>query len=56
MPSAQINLAEIPAVEVQNLSRTFLSAVKRFYADPRHVQDFEKWKCQREQQTSNPKK
>ncbi len=56
MPSARINLTEIPAVEVQKLSRTFLSAVKRFYDDPRHVRDFEDWKRQREQQTSNPKK
>ena len=56
MPSARINLTDVPAVEVQKLSRTFLSAVKRFYDDPRHVRDFEDWKRQREQQTSNPKK
>lgn len=50
MRPVRIDLSQIPSVDVQNLSRTFLSAVKKFYADPRNVAGFEEWKRQRDKQ------
>lgn len=48
----QFDLSQVPPADVRNLSSTFLSAVKRFYEDPKNLRDFEKWKAQRANQTS----
>lgn len=48
----QFDLSQVPPADVRNLSSTFLSAVKRFYEDPKNLEDFEKWKAQRANQTS----
>ena len=48
----QFDLSQVPPADVRNLSSTFLSAVKRFYKDPKNLEDFEKWKAQRANQTS----
>lgn len=53
---SNINPALIPAADVQNLSHTFLSAVRRFYEDPEHVRAFEEWKRRRDAQTLNREK
>lgn len=31
----------------QDLGRTFLKAIERFYSDPQNVEKFEKWKEER---------
>lgn len=42
-----IALAQIPQVDVTNLSRTTLSAVERFYEDPQNIRRFEEWQKRR---------
>lgn len=46
--NSNINPALIPRADVENLSHTFLSAVRRFYEDPEHVRAFEEWKRRRD--------
>ena len=48
----QFDFSQVPPADVRNLSSTFLSAVKRFYKDPKNLEDFEKWKAKRANQTS----
>lgn len=45
----QFDFSQVPPTDVRNLSSTFLTAVKRFYEDPKNLEDFEKWKAQRDQ-------
>ena len=39
----RIDTSQIPAVEVQILSATFLDAVQRFYENPDNIRRFEEW-------------
>lgn len=48
----QFDFSQVPPADVRNLSSTFLSAIKRFYKDPKNLEDFEKWKAKRANQTS----
>lgn len=43
----RIDTSQIPAVEVQILSATFLDAVQRFYDDPENIRRFEEWRNKR---------
>lgn len=45
----QFDFSQVPPADVRNLSITFLAAVKRFYEDPKNLEDFEKWKARRDQ-------
>lgn len=49
METVRIDVREIPGTEVQNLAMTFLSAVRRFYEDPKNEAAFQEWKRRREQ-------
>lgn len=40
----EIDPSFIPQADVQNLAATFLSAVKRFYEDPKNAAEFQEWK------------
>lgn len=40
----------IPPAEIQNLTMSFLSAVKRFYEDPVNAAEFQEWKRQKGKQ------
>lgn len=50
-----IDTSQIPAVEVQILSATFLDAVQKFYDDPENIRRFEEWRAAREKEASNGK-
>ena len=43
----RIDTSQIPAVEVQILSATFLDAVQRFYENPDNIRRFEAWRNKR---------
>ena len=43
----RIDTSQIPAVEVQILSATFLDAVQRFYENPDNIRRFEEWRNKR---------
>lgn len=43
----QFDFSQVPTADVRNLSSTFLFAVKRFYKDPKNLEEFEKWKAKR---------
>lgn len=47
MSPVRIDTTQIPAVEVQVLSATFLDAVQRFYENPENLRRFEAWRNQR---------
>ncbi len=53
MRAIRIDTSQIPAVDVQNLSRTFLTAIQRFYEDPENVKRFEEWKRARDTTVNN---
>lgn len=40
----QIDVTQIRSTDTQQLSSTFLTAIKKFYSDPRNLKDFEDWK------------
>lgn len=44
---AQIDVSQIQSADIQQLSSTFLTAVKRFYNDPQNLKGFEDWKKQK---------
>ena len=46
----EIDPSLIPQAEIQNLAISFLTAVKRFYEDPKNAAEFQEWK-QRKQST-----
>lgn len=50
MPHSNIDISQIPEVEVRNLSSTFLAAVIRYYDDPEHLKAFENWQRERKGQ------
>lgn len=50
MQCVKIDVAQIPQAEVQNLSMTFLAAMKRYYSDTENLRQFEEWKKNREGQ------
>ena len=45
-----IDLSLIPPAEIQNLTATFLDAVKSFYEDPGNEAKFQEWLRRREEQ------
>lgn len=47
-----IDAAQIPRVDVTNLSRTTLSAVERFYEDPQNIRRFEEWQKRRREKAN----
>ena len=49
MEQMKIKISEIPNAEIQNLAMTFLSAVRRFYEDPKNEAAFQEWKRRKEQ-------
>lgn len=48
MAAVKIDCAQIPRVEVNNLCRTFLAAIERFYEDPENRKRFEEWQRKRQ--------
>ncbi len=44
MSRPKINPQAIPRVEMDCLCRTFLEAIKQFYADPENQRRYEAWK------------
>lgn len=47
---AQIDTSQIQSADIQQLSSTFLTAVKKFYSDPQNLKNFENfedWKKQK---------
>lgn len=47
MSHVKIDCAQIPRVEVNNLCRTLLTAIERFYDDPENRSRFEVWQQKR---------
>lgn len=48
MPKVKINIKAIPKIEATLLSSSMLKGAEAFYQDPKHVEDFEKWRAGRE--------
>lgn len=44
---AQIDTSQIQSADIQQLSSTFLTAVKKFYSGPQNLKNFEDWKKQK---------
>lgn len=49
MQTATIDTTQISKSDIQNLSITFLTAVKKFYEDPVNLKKFEAWKESRKE-------
>lgn len=46
----QINTNAIPKPELNALCHTFLEAIKRFYANPANMEEYKKWKEERDKE------
>lgn len=50
MSQVKIDCAQIPRIEVNNLCRTLLAAIERFYDDPANQKRFEDWQRKRREE------
>lgn len=53
MANGGIDVSLISEVDMRNLCRATLEAVKRFYEDPENVRRFEEWKARRDMGQDN---
>lgn len=54
MDKVKIDVSQIQAIEVKNLSRTLLAATERFYSDPENQRRFEAWQKSKETNGGKP--
>ncbi len=49
MANIRICPSKIPEIETRILCATLVDAVERYFADPKHQQEFEEWKREQEE-------
>lgn len=49
MQNVKMDLSQIGKADTDNIGRTFLEAVRRFYDNPENTKAFENWKAKREE-------
>ncbi len=49
-----IDLSQVPKYQMDSLCKAILEGCKKFYADPKNVEAYEKWKAEKDADKNKP--